>query len=77
MRGENVTPVAAALQARGVPFVLVTGYAAPQVYEPVLRDALRIDKPVNYGELQCAIVRTVTERLAGCSRGAGIPQRDT
>jgi DNA-binding LytR/AlgR family response regulator len=73
-RGENV---AAALQARGVPFVLVTGYAGPQGYEPVLRDALRIDKPVNYGELQCAIARTMTEGLAGCSRGAGVPQRDT
>ena len=52
------------------------GYAGPQVYEPVLRDAPRIDKPVNYGELQRVIARTLTERFAGCSRGAGVPQRD-
>jgi hypothetical protein len=58
----------------GLPFVLVTGYAGPQLYEPVLRDAPRIDKPVNYGELQLVIARTLTERFAGCSRGA--PQRD-
>ena len=47
LQGERATPVAAALMARGVPFVLITGYSGPQLSEPELRDAPRIDKPVS------------------------------
>lgn len=45
LAGEPVYPVADALAARGVPFVLVTGYdghAIPERY----RDAPRLEKPV-------------------------------
>jgi two-component SAPR family response regulator len=55
LKGERATPVAAALQARGVPFVLITGYSGPQLSEPELRDAPRIDKPVNCRALKRAV----------------------
>jgi two-component SAPR family response regulator len=53
LKGE--TPIAAALMARGVPFVLITGYTRPQLSEPELRDAPRIDKPVNRRSLTRAV----------------------
>jgi CheY-like chemotaxis protein len=45
--GRSVAPVAAALKLRGIPYVLVTGYNDLDAREPGLRDAARIDKPVN------------------------------
>jgi two-component SAPR family response regulator len=59
LRGERATPVAAALQARRVPFVLITGYTRRQLSEPELRDAPRIDKPVS----SRALCRAMTEAL--------------
>ena len=47
LKGERATPIAAALQAREVPFVLLTGYSGPQLSEPELRVAPRVDKPVS------------------------------
>jgi CheY-like chemotaxis protein len=55
LKGERATPIAAALMARGVPFVLITGYTRPQLSEPELRDAPRIDKPVNRRSLTRAV----------------------
>ena len=42
LKGEHAGPVAAALQARGVPFVLITGYNVRQLNDPALRDAPRL-----------------------------------
>ena len=64
LKGERATPVAAALQARGVPFVLITGYSTAQLSEPELRAAPRIDKPVNCRSLK----RAVTTALADAPR---------
>ena len=64
LKGERATPVAAALQARDVPFVLITGYSALQLSEPELRDAPRIDKPVSCSALR----RAVTAVLSGFPR---------
>jgi CheY-like chemotaxis protein len=55
LKGERATSVAAALRARRVPFVLITGYTRAQLSEPELRDAPRIDKPVNRGSLARAV----------------------
>ena len=60
LKGERATPIAAALMARGVPFVLITGYSRPQLSEPELRDAPRIDKPVS----SRALCRAMSEALA-------------
>lgn len=51
LQGQSARPVAAALSAQGVPFVVVTGYSTAQSREPELRTAPRVDKPVNYVEL--------------------------
>ncbi|EKV25976.1 Phytochrome, two-component sensor histidine kinase [Caenispirillum salinarum AK4] len=61
---ERVTPVARVLLEAGVPFVLVTGYTAQQLTEPELRDAPRIDKPVDRRQLE-----SVFRALRGGSDG--------
>jgi DNA-binding NtrC family response regulator len=63
LKGTRATPVAAALRDRGVPFVLMTGYSGPQLSEPELRDALRLDKPVD----GCDLKRAVAQALRGAS----------
>src|SRR5919106_3323736 len=60
LKGERATPVAAALHARGVPFILITGYSVPQLSEPELRDAPRIDKPVNCRLLKRAVATALS-----------------
>ena len=65
LRGERATPVAAALQARGVPFVLITGYSQAQLSEPELRNAPRVDKPVSCR----ALTRAVQSALDGAESG--------
>jgi DNA-binding LytR/AlgR family response regulator len=62
LKGERATPIAAALIARGVPFVLITGYSRPQLSEPELRDAPRIDKPVS-GRALCRAMSQALEPL--------------
>lgn len=59
LKGERATPVAAALQKRGVPYVLITGYSGAQLSEPELRNAPRIGKPVNCGMLARAVLRAL------------------
>jgi two-component SAPR family response regulator len=49
--GERCTPVADALLARGVPFVVATGYSEIVLEEPVLQGAPRVNKPVSQKRL--------------------------
>jgi CheY-like chemotaxis protein len=55
LQGRIVTPVAAALDAREVPFLLVTGYANLQLGAPELRGRPRLDKPVSSPDLLRAL----------------------
>jgi DNA-binding NtrC family response regulator len=55
--GQTAIPVAAALNARGVPFVLATGYGNAQACEPELKGAPRIDKPVSHDRLVRVLAR--------------------
>jgi DNA-binding NtrC family response regulator len=48
LNGELAAPVAAALSARSVPFVIVTGYGRFPPGEPALQKAPRLDKPVDH-----------------------------
>ena len=57
LQGRRVTPVAAKLRAQGVPYLLVTGYADPQLGEPLLQAGPRLDKPVNGHALLRALGR--------------------
>jgi DNA-binding LytR/AlgR family response regulator len=56
--GTTAAPVAAALRAGGVPFVLATGYA--QALQPELAAAPRVAKPVDHKQL----VRTLAQVLS-------------
>jgi DNA-binding response OmpR family regulator len=62
LKGERATPVAAALQARGVPYVLLTGYSEAQLSEPELRDVPRIEKPVSGRALTHAVQSVLVRR---------------
>jgi len=64
LRGERATPVAKALQERGLPFVLVTGYGSERLAKEALEDAPCLRKPVNYKQLASAI----SDDVAGLER---------
>lgn len=57
LRGEPTTPVARHLADRGVPFLLVTAYAADRQDEPLLRSAPRVGKPFAPAVLVQAVAR--------------------
>jgi FixJ family two-component response regulator len=59
LRGKRATPVAAALQDHGVPFVLVTGYSDGQLNEPELKGRPRLEKPLNRQQLLRTLERAV------------------
>jgi CheY-like chemotaxis protein len=60
LRGERSTPVAEALHAAAVPFVLVTGYSRSQINEPALREAPIVSKPVHASILMRALQRLLS-----------------
>lgn len=60
LRGEHILPAAEKLLARGVPFLLVTGYASCSGNAPTLKDAPRLTKPFSLQSLGAAM----TEQFA-------------
>lgn len=56
---ETSEPVAAALSARGIPFVLATGMAPDRLPE-VFRSAVLLGKPYLTAELNAALARALT-----------------
>jgi len=61
LRGASVAPLADHLQARGIPFVFLTGYGTDELLPEHLRDHARLDKPVD-------AERLVRAMLAACRR---------
>ena len=59
LRGEMVTPVAEALRARGVPFVLASAYDGAQLTAVILAGAPNVGKPTNARRLLAALARAV------------------
>jgi two-component system, response regulator PdtaR len=59
LRGEMVTPVAEALRARGVPFVLASAYEGAQLTAEVLAGAPSVGKPATARRLLAALARAV------------------
>jgi two-component sensor histidine kinase/CheY-like chemotaxis protein len=55
VNGEMAFPIARALKRRGTPFLFLTGYDIPEIWPADLRDAVRLTKPVNAGELYDAL----------------------
>jgi CheY-like chemotaxis protein len=62
LHGERITPAAEELVARGVPFVLCTGYQREISDEPAIRDAPRLTKPFNVRTLRAAITSAFVAR---------------
>ena len=59
LRGEPVTPVAEALRARGVPFVLASAYHVPALAAAALAGAPNVGKPTGERRLLAALARAV------------------
>jgi DNA-binding response OmpR family regulator len=51
LQGETALPVALALKAKDVPFVILSGYNRSQDDAPELRDAPRMSKPIMHRSL--------------------------
>lgn len=64
LRGEPATPVAAALRAAKVPFVIVSGYSNGRSREPELQGAPRMEKPVNHSDLEEALIGVLRDGSA-------------
>lgn len=58
--GSTSAPVAAALQAASVPFLVATGYGALALADAVLDRAPRIMKPINDAELEATAIAAFT-----------------
>jgi DNA-binding response OmpR family regulator len=59
LRGEMVTPVAEALRARGVPFVLASAYDGAQLTAVILAGAPNVGKPTNARRLLAALAQAL------------------
>jgi DNA-binding NtrC family response regulator len=57
--GTSSAPVAAELAARGLPFVVVTGYGDFDLLDPDLQAAPRLIKPVANAELAAMVAKTI------------------
>ena len=64
LQGQRVTPVAAVLQERGIPFLLVSGYERERLQEEPLQGARHLRKPVDGEQLG----RALEEVLAHAAR---------
>ena len=56
LNGESSAPIAAALNAASVPFVVATGYGSRELSDDALNAAPRIIKPFGKAELEATLV---------------------
>jgi DNA-binding response OmpR family regulator len=61
LNGETTLAVADALRVRGVPFIVVTGYGEDDLRSDVLRDAQRLEKPVQAKILLQALAERISK----------------
>jgi DNA-binding response OmpR family regulator len=61
LNGETTLAVADALRVRGVPFIVVTGYGEDDLQSDVLRDAQRLEKPVQAKILLQALAERISK----------------
>jgi CheY-like chemotaxis protein len=59
LRGETVTPVAEALRASGVPFLLASAYDRSDLADPVLAAAVNLGKPTSDRRLLAALAQVI------------------
>jgi DNA-binding response OmpR family regulator len=58
LNGERVFPVAYALQERGIPFILTTGFGSSGIPSD-LNEAVLLEKPFDYAELARSIAAVI------------------
>lgn len=58
--GVSSAPIAAALHAASIPFVVVTGYGARELADAVLDRASRIIKPFSTSEFEATLIAVFT-----------------
>lgn len=58
LHGGRITPAVEVLVARGLPFLLCTGYGRNACEDAVLRDAPRLTKPFRLDDLRTAMIAT-------------------
>lgn len=56
LSGDSSAPVAEALQAASVPFVVVTGYGARELADAILDGAPRLTKPFSTADLAATLI---------------------
>jgi CheY-like chemotaxis protein len=59
LRGETVTPVAEALRASGVSFLLASAYDRSDLADPVLAAAVNLGKPTSDRRLLAALAQVI------------------
>jgi CheY-like chemotaxis protein len=62
LRGECVAPVAEALKAQGIGFVLLTGYGSERLREKALQGVTRLRKPFDARELSLALAEATAHQ---------------
>jgi DNA-binding response OmpR family regulator len=65
LSGDSSEPIAVALQAASVPFIVATGYGALDLPDEALNRAPRISKPFSETELKATLVAVIKRTLAG------------
>jgi len=61
LNGETTLAVADALRVRGIPFVVVTGYGEDDLQSDALRDAPRLEKPIQAKILLKALAERISK----------------
>jgi len=56
LNGDSSAPIAAALRAASVPFVVVTGYGARELADDALNGAPRLNKPFSTADLEATLI---------------------
>lgn len=70
LAGELSFPVAAALDARNIPYVFMSGYDSADMFPPEYRDTLRLAKPFRQSELVEALADRISKRRSVKERRA-------
>lgn len=64
LSGDSSAPIAVALRAASVPFVVATGYGALELPDEALKRAPRISKPFSETELKTTLIAVFKRPLA-------------
>ena len=73
LNGQEVYPVAAALEARGIPFVFSTGYGKASLRAPY-RDRPTLTKPFRREDVRTTLAELVQARKAEGASDGGAPR---